>query len=86
LLPPAICQRAVEIQAADPIFRSDPGCSRKIQKINETNFKKVALTSLKPVPVDCCTPWCLPCRAQYSILKKEADELQGKTLITSLDA
>jgi thioredoxin-like negative regulator of GroEL len=86
LLPAGICQQAVEIQAADPIFRSDSGCSKNIQEINETNFEKVALTSVKPVPVDCCTPWCLPCRAQHSILKKVADELQGKALITSLNA
>ena len=54
-------------------------------EVNETNFKNVVLESDIPVLVDCWAPWCMPCRAQQPILEKVADELQGKTLITSLD-
>ena len=59
--------------------------SENIQKVNETNFKKVVLKSDIPVLVDCWAPWCMPCRAQQPILAKVADELQGKALITSLN-
>ena len=59
--------------------------SENIQKVNETNFKKVVLKSVIPVLVDCWAPWCMPCRAQQPILGKVADELQGKALITSLN-
>ena len=59
--------------------------SENIQEVNETNFKNVVLESDIPVLVDCWAPWCMPCRAQQPILEKVADELQGKTLITSLN-
>ena len=59
--------------------------SENIQEVNETNFKTVVLDSDIPVLVDCWAPWCMPCRAQQPILEKVADELQGKTLITSLN-
>jgi thioredoxin 1 len=59
--------------------------SENIQEVNETNFKNVVLESDMPVLVDCWAPWCMPCRAQQPILEKVADELQGKTLITSLN-
>ena len=59
--------------------------SENIQEINETDFDNVVLNSDKPVLVDCWAPWCMPCRAQQPILEKVADELQGKTLITSLN-
>ena len=48
-------------------------------------LKTVVLDSDIPVLVDCWAPWCMPCRAQQPILEKVADELQGKTLITSLN-
>lgn len=60
--------------------------SEHIQEVNETNFEKVVLQSDMPVLVDCWAPWCMPCRAQQTILEKVADELQGKALITSLNA
>ena len=56
-----------------------------IQEVNETNFKNVVLESDIPVLVDCWAPWCMPCLAQQPILEKMADELRGKTLITSLN-
>jgi len=59
--------------------------SENIQEVNETNFKTVVLDSDIPVLVDCWAPWCMPCRTQQPILEKVADELQGKTLITSLN-
>jgi thioredoxin 1 len=59
--------------------------SDNIQEINETNFEKVVLNSVKPVLVDCWAPWCMPCRAQQPILEKVADELRGKALIASLN-
>ena len=59
--------------------------SENIQEVNESNFKTVVLDSDMPVLVDCWAPWCMPCRAQQPILEKVADELQGKTLITSLN-
>mgnify|MGYP001814316996 CR=1 FL=1 len=59
--------------------------SGNIQEVNETNFKTVVLESDIPVLVDCWAPWCMPCRTQQPILEKVADELQGKTLITSLN-
>jgi thioredoxin 1 len=59
--------------------------SENIQEVNETNFKTVVLDSDIPVLVDCWAPWCMPCRAQQPILEKVADELQGRTLITSLN-
>ena len=59
--------------------------SENIQEVNETNFKNVVLESDIPVLVDCWAPWCMPCRAQQPILEKVADELRGKTLITSLN-
>ena len=59
--------------------------SDNIQKINETNFEKVVLNSVKPVLVDCWAPWCMPCRAQQPILEKVADALRGKALIASLN-
>ncbi len=59
--------------------------SENIQEVNETNFKNVVLESDIPVLVDCWAPWCMPCRAQQPILEKVAEELQGKTLITSLN-
>ena len=59
--------------------------ANQIQEVNETNFEHVVLNSDKPVLVDCWAPWCMPCRAQHPILKKVADKLQGKALITSLN-
>jgi thioredoxin 1 len=59
--------------------------SDRIQKINETNFEKVVFNSDKPVLVDCWASWCVPCRAQQSILEKVADKLQGRALIASLN-
>ena len=59
--------------------------SENLQEVNETNFKNVVLDSDIPVLVDCWAPWCMPCRAQQTILEKVADELQGKTLITFLN-
>jgi thioredoxin 1 len=59
--------------------------SENIQEVNETNFKTVVLDSDIPVLVDCWAPWCMPCRAQQPILEKVAAELQGRTLITSLN-
>jgi thioredoxin 1 len=59
--------------------------SEYIQEVDQTNFKIVVLQSDIPVLVDCWAPWCMPCRAQQPILEKVADELQGKTLITSLN-
>ena len=59
--------------------------SGNIQEVNEANFNNVVLQSDIPVLVDCWAPWCMPCRAQQPILEKVADELQGKTLITSLN-
>ncbi len=60
--------------------------SENIQEVNETNFKNVVLQSDKPVLVDCWAPWCRPCLIQQPILKKVADEFEGKALITSLNA
>jgi thioredoxin 1 len=59
---------------------------KKIQEVNETNFENVVLNSDKPVLVDCWAPWCMPCLAQHPILEKVAEKLQGKALITSLNA
>jgi len=59
--------------------------SENIQEVNESTFKNVVLESDIPVLVDCWAPWCMPCRAQQPILEKLADELRGKTLITSLN-
>jgi thioredoxin 1 len=59
--------------------------SEHIREVNETNFKNVVLKSDIPVLVDCWAPWCMPCREQQPILEKVAGELQGTTLIASLN-
>jgi thioredoxin 1 len=52
--------------------------SDNVISVNESNFQKIVLDSLKPVLVDFGGPWCGPCRAVAPIIEELAKEYAGQ--------
>lgn len=51
----------------------------------DANFKELALSSAKPVLIDCYADWCGPCKMQSPIIDEVAKELGDTAVVGKLD-
>ena len=56
-----------------------------VVELNDENFDKVVLNSLKPVLVEFYAPWCGYCKTQTQIIEEFANEIGDKAVIAKLN-
>lgn len=54
-------------------------------KISDKTFNNEVIDYPGPVLVDCCAPWCAPCRMMEPVFEQLASEYAGKLKITKLN-
>ncbi len=58
----------------------------ELKYITEADFQNEVLNEEKPVLVDFTAGWCQPCKMVDPIVKKLAEEWEGKVKVVKLDA
>ncbi len=58
----------------------------ELKYITEADFQNEVLNEEKPVLVDFTATWCQPCKMVDPIVKKLAEEWEGKVKVVKLDA
>lgn len=59
--------------------------SNESMPIDDESFEEKVLKSPVPVLVDFWAPWCAPCRLMGPLMKKLAEEFEGRLLVTRLN-